>query len=658
MTSLFRSGLRAIWVAVGVGLLTPGLSPAGTLSGSYALVLGGSAVNLTAAGAVDWVHWGMNTEFGYDRKAAVPALIGTLIPIIAFPGGSGPYQYSDNYNGYSWWDGAPNTFATNSTTGLYAISKGSGFQLTVPADTVLRRLQIYVGAFGAVGQLDATLSDNSATAFSDSSLDNESNGPCAVYTLDYAANSPGQTLTVSFVVKREHDNKVGNVTWQAAALSYTLANNPPSATLTSPAQNASFSRPANIPLAALASDSDGTISKVEFFQGNTKLGQSTGGEYSMVWTNPPPGDYLLRAVATDNGGLTYTSSPVEIFVSTNRGSLTGSAATIPGSADLTADGNMDWAHWGYGSSSAFDHKSGVAQQISNFNPLGSNPAQQISGYPTSFGWSDGTPTLTAGTDTGVSVAGLTNGFELTIPAASYLKTLKLYLGTYAAQGNLQAFLSDFSAPAFSDTSLQSFYGNDYRLYTINFSTPTPGQTLHVRFTSQGLYDAQFGNVVLVAASLSGNAPPQPLPITLLSPSWSNGVFRFSFATETNRTYTAEYTTSLNPASWHVLTNVAGNGSVALVTDKFASSGRRFYRVTIYAVVPPQQIILSNPSWHNGVFSFSFDSEANRTYAVQYTETISTPGWQLLMNLPGSGTTIVVTDTQANSKQRFYQVTTQ
>jgi hypothetical protein len=482
-----------------------------------------------------------------------------------------------------------------------------------------------------------------------------------VYTLDYAANSPGQTLTVTYTVKKLHDNSVGNVTWQAAALGYTLLNNPPSAALITPSPNATFSSPANIQLGAIASDADGTVAKVEFYQGNTKLGESAGPNYSMTWSNPVPGDYLLRTVTTDNGGLSYTSSPVEIFVTTNRGTLTGNGSPIPGSVDLTADGNLDWAHWGLISSSSFNHKSGVAQQISNFSEFGGNPIQQLSGYPTSISWSDGTPTESTTTTTGVSVAGLTNGFELTIPAASYTKTLKLYTGIYAAQGNLQAFLSDFSAPVFSDTSLLSYYGNDYRTYTISFSTPNPGQTLHVRYIAQGLYDATFGNVMLVAASLSGTIPPPAKPVTLLNPSWTNGIFRFWFATENNQTYTAEYTSSLNPSSWTVLTNVPGNGSMAMVKDKFAISGKRYYRVTVYPVAPPQPaqpILLSNPSWTAGIFTFSFESESARAYTVQFTESLPVPDWQLLTNTPGNGATITITDPGASTKQRFYRVSTQ
>src|SRR5262252_7701402 len=55
---------------------------AGTLTGSFAIVSAGSTVDLTAQGPLDWVHWGMNSEFGFDRKASVPARIGTLVTVL------------------------------------------------------------------------------------------------------------------------------------------------------------------------------------------------------------------------------------------------------------------------------------------------------------------------------------------------------------------------------------------------------------------------------------------------------------------------------------------------------------------------------------------------------------------------------------------------
>src|SRR5262245_967726 len=57
----------------------------------------------------------------------------------------------------------------------------------------------------------------------------------------------------------------------AGADQFTVANNPPTVSITSPANGATFTAPANITINATASDSDGTVTMVDFYQGTTLL---------------------------------------------------------------------------------------------------------------------------------------------------------------------------------------------------------------------------------------------------------------------------------------------------------------------------------------------------------------------------------------------------
>ena len=93
------------------------------------------------------------------------------------------------------------------------------------------------------------------------------------------------------------------------------ANLAPSASLTAPANNAVFTAPANITINANASDSDGTVAKVEFYNGTTLLGTDTTAPYSFNWTNVAAGNYALTIKATDDRGAMTTSSVVNITVS-------------------------------------------------------------------------------------------------------------------------------------------------------------------------------------------------------------------------------------------------------------------------------------------------------------------------------------------------------
>lgn len=96
---------------------------------------------------------------------------------------------------------------------------------------------------------------------------------------------------------------------------YVGLNMPPSVNITSPTSGASFTAPATITINSAASDSDGTVSRVEFFQGATKLGEDTTTPYSYTWNTVAAGAYQLTAKATDNAGAISTSSVVNITVS-------------------------------------------------------------------------------------------------------------------------------------------------------------------------------------------------------------------------------------------------------------------------------------------------------------------------------------------------------
>ncbi|WP_089321212.1 DUF4082 domain-containing protein [Pontibacter ummariensis] len=99
-----------------------------------------------------------------------------------------------------------------------------------------------------------------------------------------------------------------------------LPNKTPTVSLTSPANNATFTAPATINIAANASDTDGTVSRVEFFQGTTKLGEDLTSPYEYSWASVPAGSYQLTARATDNAGGAATSSVVNVTV--NEGPVT------------------------------------------------------------------------------------------------------------------------------------------------------------------------------------------------------------------------------------------------------------------------------------------------------------------------------------------------
>jgi hypothetical protein len=94
-----------------------------------------------------------------------------------------------------------------------------------------------------------------------------------------------------------------------------LSNSAPAVNLTQPAAGALFYAPATVNLAATATD-DGAVSKVEFFNGATKLGEDLSAPYTYAWTGVGAGTYSVTARATDNTAKTTTSAPVSVLVRT------------------------------------------------------------------------------------------------------------------------------------------------------------------------------------------------------------------------------------------------------------------------------------------------------------------------------------------------------
>ncbi|QNE38687.1 T9SS type A sorting domain-containing protein [Hymenobacter sp. NBH84] len=70
----------------------------------------------------------------------------------------------------------------------------------------------------------------------------------------------------------------------------------------------------SLTLTANTGDSDGSIRKVEFYSGTTKIGEKTSAPYQLSWKPVGIGTLSLTAVATDDDGATTTSSAVTVTV--------------------------------------------------------------------------------------------------------------------------------------------------------------------------------------------------------------------------------------------------------------------------------------------------------------------------------------------------------
>jgi chitinase len=94
----------------------------------------------------------------------------------------------------------------------------------------------------------------------------------------------------------------------------TTTNQPPTVAITSPANASTLSAGTNLTVTAAASDSDGTIVRVDFYAGTTLIGSDTSAPYTVTWPSIAAGTYGLKAVAYDDANASASSAVVSVTV--------------------------------------------------------------------------------------------------------------------------------------------------------------------------------------------------------------------------------------------------------------------------------------------------------------------------------------------------------
>lgn len=142
-------------------------------------------------------------------------------------------------------------------------------------------------------------------------------GPSVVSFDDATAMSPNVSNLVEGVykIKLTVDDGTYTATDEVLVLVSESGNTNPAVSITSPTNGASFMQGETITINATASDLDGTVDVVEFYDGSTKIGEDTTPPYSFDYEAPEVGEHELSAVATDNGSAQTTSQAVSVTVS-------------------------------------------------------------------------------------------------------------------------------------------------------------------------------------------------------------------------------------------------------------------------------------------------------------------------------------------------------
>jgi uncharacterized protein YjdB len=116
-------------------------------------------------------------------------------------------------------------------------------------------------------------------------------------------------------------------------------NVPPTVSLTSPSSGGSYSQGNALILSANATDSDGSITKVEFYISGSKVGEDATTPYSISWTPQLSGSYSITARAIDNRNGATTSAVVTINVANNLPNPTTPNLALNKTATSSSDEN-------------------------------------------------------------------------------------------------------------------------------------------------------------------------------------------------------------------------------------------------------------------------------------------------------------------------------
>ena len=93
-----------------------------------------------------------------------------------------------------------------------------------------------------------------------------------------------------------------------------VSNVPPTVSLTSPANGAISTISGTVALSATAADSDGTVTRVDFYRGTTLIGSDASAPYSYSDSRLAAGIYTYTAVAYDNAGASTASVAATVTV--------------------------------------------------------------------------------------------------------------------------------------------------------------------------------------------------------------------------------------------------------------------------------------------------------------------------------------------------------
>ncbi|HEY0563533.1 MAG TPA: Ig-like domain-containing protein [Methylophilus sp.] len=279
--------------------------------------------DLVAPYSINWANANMGahsiTAKAYDNLNATTssAVVNINVfsintsPLFGAPGGTAftdPVAPNQVLTGVivnaGWWLDGIQGLATPSNLPAHGGTGGTAYTATWPTGEYLVRIYGQWGSGGAVAKI--SFATNTGRVFGPYGI---ANGIGTLTNFDYTVPTGNRVL--GFAGRADvYLNAIGVVYGPVSA----ATNQAPTVSLTGPINNTSFTQGTAITLTAIAADSDGTVSKVEFYDGATLLGTDTTAPYAYSWSNAAVGVHSLSAKAYDNANAVSTSAVSNVTV--------------------------------------------------------------------------------------------------------------------------------------------------------------------------------------------------------------------------------------------------------------------------------------------------------------------------------------------------------
>jgi len=271
-----------------------------------------TGITVSSIAAANWASYSGNTSADGGGASG-----GTFFPAAVML--NHWFQYSDFYAAYNVSSPQLEISGLNKDS-VYTIKMTGSFTLYIPNVFNLNPMRYTVAGASVYGFVDVNGNYNTSDGAIFHNIAPDANGKVRVYVNTYGGSNVASICGLQVIRGRT-----------TAPV--------PSVAITHPTNNDVLAEDGNFNFSATASETNGTIAKVEFYVNGTKMGEDSTAPYAYTWVNPDEGHYTLTARAIDGLGNTNSASiSVSVESLSSFWSLTGN---IGANADSNFLGTVD-----------------------------------------------------------------------------------------------------------------------------------------------------------------------------------------------------------------------------------------------------------------------------------------------------------------------------